>query len=501
MFTQSIRSRFYALPTLECLETRNLLSVSNTVTAGLQSGILQINSTGPSDSIILQQETNGLYVFSGSTVIGIYNPNSIQKVVVHLGNGQDLFDMKSSQPIPLQVFCGTGNDTVWGGAGNDTLYGGSGHDTLIENSGNNLLVAGTGNNVLYGGSGSDTLLGGSGNDILVAGSGNQLLQAGQGRDTLWGGSGNDTLKGGSGGDSIYAGRGNTQMYGGTGNDTLIGGQGNDVIHAGSGNDLLEAGTGNTTIYGGSGSDTLIGGAGNDTLIAGSGANYLYAGSGNTVLQGGSGKSILLGGSGNDTLIGGSGTDQLWGGTGNNVFIGGPTSTYFAGGPQKNQFQFGSYTSTFSVPFALSNSSNPNEMNPANPFGTGINVNQIQQGDVAGTAALIQAIKVDPASFTSRIKYTGGNNYQVELYLKGSWQWVSVTFSGNWSSHDAQPMDSKGNLSTSFWVILVQRAYLQSLNINWTLPPAQWGQGSWTSSTTAMSVLYGPWAQPLQSLIV
>ncbi|MBN3896258.1 MAG: hypothetical protein HWQ41_13630 [Nostoc sp. NOS(2021)] len=119
---------------------------------------------------------------------------------------------------------------IFGGSGNNTINGSSGNDVLVGSSGNNSLFGGLGNDVLNAGNGNNTINGGSGNDVLVGSSGN---------DTLFGGLGDDTLIGGSGNDSLIGGSGNDSLIGGSGNDTLVGGAGTDILTGGPGNNNFE----------------------------------------------------------------------------------------------------------------------------------------------------------------------------------------------------------------------------------------------------------------------
>ena len=299
--------------------------------------------------------------FGNDTAI-VDNSSSTAMLSISYADGQDMWDVRSSdgdtsaELYDIETFRaigGSGNDSFLGGYGADTFSGNAGNDNLDGQGGNDVLTGGSGNDSLFGGDGNDVLSGGPGDDTLLGGDGSdtvtcqdatsgvivnlaityaQTVGGGLGKDiidqmeNLTGSAYGDTLTGNSGGNTLSGGAGNDTLSGGAGNDTLIGGSGNDVLNGGDGSDAasyadatgaVTVNLGTTTaqaIGGGQGSDTLtsietlIGSAYNDTLTGNSGDNILGGGAGNDTLVGNGGNDTLEGGTGNDSLNGGSGSD-------------------------------------------------------------------------------------------------------------------------------------------------------------------------------------------------
>lgn len=86
---------------------------------------------------------------------------SASKIVVNLGDGNDLVTGNKAIPINMEVFAGAGNDTITGAGGDDILVGGGGND---------VITAGAGRDIIIGSAGSDSLNGKAGQDIVIAGS-------------------------------------------------------------------------------------------------------------------------------------------------------------------------------------------------------------------------------------------------------------------------------------------------------------------------------------------
>jgi Ca2+-binding RTX toxin-like protein len=297
-------------------------------------------------------------------------------IVIRSGDGGDLLD-GSQSGLALELFGGSGNDTLTGGTSADLLDGGSGANTLTGGGGNDTLtgadgidravfagdIAGfqvavddvTGDLTLtdtVGAEGTDTLRasidqidfngalfdivqGDAGANSLTGDAGNNILAGRAGDDTLSGGEGNDFLTGGSGTDTaIFAGvapgfLANVSADGQTVvlQDTL-GSEGTDTLSADI--EILEfGGTGLNTTFGTGGGDTLlqdnggavaVGGDGNDTIIGGDGSDVQFGGAGQDSLSGGAGGDTLLGEAGDDTLTGGSGDDVFSGGSGTDLAV-------------------------------------------------------------------------------------------------------------------------------------------------------------------------------------
>jgi Ca2+-binding RTX toxin-like protein len=84
----------------------------------------------------------------------------------------------------VEIFGGTGNDTLVGTQGAQRLYGEAGNDYLSGWPGDDRLFGGQGNDFLLGDQGDDDLYGGDNDDTLVGGTGDDLITGGPGTDTF-----------------------------------------------------------------------------------------------------------------------------------------------------------------------------------------------------------------------------------------------------------------------------------------------------------------------------
>jgi hypothetical protein len=81
---------------------------------------------------------------------------------------------------------------------------------------------------------------------------------------------------------------------------------------------------------------------------------------------------------------------------------------------------------------------------------------------APTCSLMASLSAAARSgidLSRNIRHLGDNEYAVNLFLKGSWSQVRVTFDG-WL-----PLDPAPNDPGEFWPALFQRAYLSALNVD------------------------------------
>ncbi|MEU4419991.1 calcium-binding protein [Actinoplanes sp. NPDC024001] len=224
---------------------------------------------------------------------------------------------------------------VYGGSGNDSITGGSQRDLLRGESGNDKIWGQGGRDKLYGDSGSDRLYGGTGIDDIYNGNGTDVVYGNSGSDRLHGsdGDGNDKLYGGTGNDQFMPAR-NVD-----GADLFVGNSGTDAVHywwrdlpvsadldgakgddgAKGERDTISADIEN--LSGGQGHDVLRGDKGRNVIRGQWGNDRIYGGGGNDTLDGESTNDQIWGQSGNDTLIGGVGEDRMYGGAGNDTLNG------------------------------------------------------------------------------------------------------------------------------------------------------------------------------------
>jgi Ca2+-binding RTX toxin-like protein len=327
---------------------------------------IQVKGTGASDNLTIGVNNRRITATRGQATITADNNNSVQRLVVNAGAGDDTVTVNDLTTIDSAILVivdgdegndrltaqGSGLGLVWlmmnGGAGNDTILGSLGGDSLAGNEGNDainglagndsitgsagddILAGGIGDDTLDGGDGEDFLAGNAGNDRMRGGAGNDTLRGFEGDDTLDGQTGDDNLNGMDGNDVIRGGVGRDQISGGAGNDSLDGGRNDDSINGNSGddsivgdhgNDHLNAGDGNNTVFGGDGNDTILAEGGDDIVVAGDGDDFVNTNGGNDVILGGDGSDTLQGGGGNDTILGGEGDDVLNGQDGTDVIAG------------------------------------------------------------------------------------------------------------------------------------------------------------------------------------
>jgi len=321
------------------------LTVGNTITGGLGIDTIQLLAGGV-------VAANAFTNVSGIEVLGLS----------HAGNTVTLTNALAAGDSTLQVYDGTGSDTVngsgvtngrsihfWSQGGNDALTGGSSHDTFFFNptdlTASDTLVGGAGYDAIQftaagtvaaadftGVTGVDALvLNNAGNNVNLS---NSLVGSNdQGGFAVVDGTGNDVVDGsGVTNGTLLA------VYSNGGTDSFTGGTGNDFFGFNAG-DLTSA----DTVVGGSGYDALfISSAGVVTAAdAGgvSGIEALVLGAGNHVitlsdaLTSGSSTSnfaVVDGASGDDTVDASAATGRIafYGVAGADTYIGGAGADYF-----------------------------------------------------------------------------------------------------------------------------------------------------------------------------
>lgn len=267
------------------------------------------------------------------------------------GAGADLIVMSSAQFPQVEVFGGTGTDTLlFAREIAPAPVAGFSYDPSIQIE----RIAGS----LQGSDGGQvfdfgdwvvagmTIVGGTGDDIIALRHGEGLVDGGNGDDTIYAVESGSTLSGGHGHDLLYGSAGD-DVFTATGldleDDTIFGGGGNDHLvlvawpvrihhldvaamgifsdmalgggqfRGGAGDDLIDLG--GVLVRYGNAAISLDGHDGNDTLgapdLPGVQAVTLHGGSGNDLVLGHDGTDILDGGTGADTMEGGLGDDEYF----------------------------------------------------------------------------------------------------------------------------------------------------------------------------------------------
>lgn len=221
----------------------------------------------------------------------------LDEAIIRLRDGNDVFagsGYGGAEFCAVDVFGGTGADTLVGGPIHDCLDGGDDADRLEGRGGLDSLYGGEGNDVLLGGAGKDLLYGQGGADRMEGGGGHDLVEYtgshegvrvtldgrrndGHGRDLIAsdvegavGSPKADVLIGNDQRNSLWGYDGDDVVRGRAGNDYLVGGWGDDDVGGGPGNDLLLGAAvyhRETYEIGCACRDRIGGGAGDDRLIA------------------------------------------------------------------------------------------------------------------------------------------------------------------------------------------------------------------------------------------
>ncbi len=232
-------------PTLDALESRDLMSVTSVV---LSAGVLKVtlnngndnvriadhflvasnstaaakasvvSTTGTSTTSLAMLNNTGAIdsVFAGTvTVTDLTRPNAtwtFSRAAVHsievdnhnsYGDNNTIIST-SSLPTTVDLRNSKGTNWVQTGAGNDRVYGSDGNDRILLGDGDDYAEGGLGNDIINGGRGSDVLLGGGGSDTLVdnlSSTDANLLYGDADNDIIFSASKNDVIDGGAGFDT------------------------------------------------------------------------------------------------------------------------------------------------------------------------------------------------------------------------------------------------------------------------------------------------------------
>jgi Ca2+-binding RTX toxin-like protein len=152
-------------------------------------------------------------------------------VIVTLGDKDDTF-LGASQPIPIVVDAGEGNDTLASGAGMQAaLNGGGGVDTVDYSSHAQPVNVSLDNAANDGGAEDGGAENAQNIERVTGGAGGDLLTGSPAANRLDGGGGADVLDAGDEADILVGGAGNDQLSGGAGADAYSAGDGDDTVNA------------------------------------------------------------------------------------------------------------------------------------------------------------------------------------------------------------------------------------------------------------------------------
>ncbi|MFM7569627.1 MAG: calcium-binding protein, partial [Betaproteobacteria bacterium] len=191
LFTVSLPAITLEAPTVK----PTLGSMNNgvlTLNAGSRAADrLWLNTADGGESLILSGMGNGVVDVEFDSFVTRYT--GVKKVVVDLGDGNDLFDA-------TRLFDNTISFDVRGGDGDDTILLGTGGGAVVDLNGKNTIDASRSQVpvTLVGGAGDDTLIGGAADDVLLGGMGTNTLLGGEGADWMYAVAGVNRLTGGRG---------------------------------------------------------------------------------------------------------------------------------------------------------------------------------------------------------------------------------------------------------------------------------------------------------------
>lgn len=166
--TKTKTTRTAAVPLLEAMEARRLLSASIN-----EDGVLVVHGTKEDDTIVfaLSAADAGKLDVTVNGSAHQFDVAAITGVHVVAKRGDDLIQVDGTNgPVTLsmRMLGHGGNDSLYGGDGDDALVGGKGNDDLDGERGRDDLDGGHGLDELDGGKGRDRVRGGRGSDTFHA---------------------------------------------------------------------------------------------------------------------------------------------------------------------------------------------------------------------------------------------------------------------------------------------------------------------------------------------
>ena len=191
----------------------------------------EIAGTSGNDTIVVRVlDSSGKFTVS---INGQRRTNTAASIVIATGAGDDdiliVHGDGATEPMPVTIYGGDGNDTIVGSFGREKIFAGAGDDVVAAGNGNDAVYAEAGNDYVRGGAHNDRLDGGDGADTLRGDAGNDFLAGGAQPDRLRGSAGNDTLLGHGGRDHLAGEDGDASLVGHAGNDVFSGGRDNDTF--------------------------------------------------------------------------------------------------------------------------------------------------------------------------------------------------------------------------------------------------------------------------------
>jgi Ca2+-binding RTX toxin-like protein len=452
---QASASTITRLPSFGMLFIQDGGSENNDIKVDSIGAVVRFTERTPGVLILIADPNGSGCNYPADSGAQIVDCPVVVPVFLGLGAGNDTGDT-SAYGSTVQMFGGTGNDTLAGTRFNDVVDGNEDQDTVKGGLGVDQLGCGTGTDALSYDDGRNAgitfnLAAGIFAEDSPAPTGCEQVIGSNFNDVFTGNTSANNFNGGGGfGDTMsYAGDGRSfgmsaDLLAGTGpegdvlggfenltgsffGDTLLGDNNSNVLDGNSGNDRLIGRFGIDSLIGGTGGDaaswadgrtsdvtaSLMTNSGNSDGDTMTGIENLEGGFGNDTLTGDNGQNSIDGGAGNDTIIGGLAADFLSGGTGTNTVsyldnrTGGVDVSLLNGAnaPDGDNFQFFSNLSGSSAGDRLVGSSGANVIN-------GLGGDDTVIGGLGGDS-------LDGGAGTNTLSYDDERSSGVDATLAGS----------------------------------------------------------------------------------
>ena len=431
------------------------------VTASLANGVLTITGTDGADNISVSQ-VNGVIKVGG--ISDSFAVNSVKKIVIDAGNGNDVIHLDSQAVAGQQgivvgawVFARDGNDKIWGGEGADFIDGGLGNDTIYGGGGGDRIFGDAGDDVLYGNAGADFMIGGDGNDKLYGGDGDDTLDGSRGTDNLFGDAGNDKLYDDATGNTRDGGAGtNTNVNDHTGwfDMNLVDAMVRSVARAAGDDGTLDRADWMATLRSAEADGAVSAAEIADFKTLVNAASKFktpeaVANLAGKVVNGSTANATYAGASLGNLAVGSSG-DQL------EKLIG----KWFLGNDRPTGVS--SWGPTYAYRAAA-----------GNLFVGGASYEDVNQGGIGDCyflAALGEVALKSPTTIQSMFTDNGDGTFAVRFYNKGTADYVTVDRMLPTDSYGRFVFAGMGklasNTSNELWVALAEKAYVQLCQANW-----------------------------------
>ncbi len=130
----------------------------------LNNGVLTVLGTAGDDVVNIYDPQRTITVcasFLPGNHTQTFNLSAISKIVVLMGDGNDVALIDDDVRVTALIDGGRGNDVLQAGGGDTVLVGGEGNDVISGGKKRDILIGGLGSDILLGRGGQDILIGGT----------------------------------------------------------------------------------------------------------------------------------------------------------------------------------------------------------------------------------------------------------------------------------------------------------------------------------------------------